>query len=256
MKKQTVFLLPVIILFSLACQFIAPARDGTVISNCADVVTAVRSLQPGEIPQHLFDTGIKQGNEFDANAYFNVLPHVSMQNGYALDYVYPVPDLGGAPILYARPVDEAPFASMDDVPDGLDLGDYRDRLVIEDTEQGYFEYVALSVMASQFYLFWHAQYNDMQIVCNSEDVNTIVASISYESFGIPLDAAGKVKARAMNNIEPAVQLTGNNAIVELITFTKWGGFYRQTFTISRAFPHTIVDTQSENIVPYDCGIAF
>ncbi|HET9905099.1 MAG TPA: hypothetical protein VFQ23_00615, partial [Anaerolineales bacterium] len=82
------------------------------------------------------------------------------------------------------------------------------------------------------------------------------ASISYESFGIPLDAAGKVKARAMNNIEPAVQLTGNNAIVELITFTKWGGFYRQTFTISRAFPHTIVDTQSENIVPYDCGIAF
>ena len=60
----------------------------------------------------------------------------------------------------------------------------------------------------------------------------------------------------MKNIEPSMQLTGDNAIVEVILFTKWGGFYRQTYTISRSFPHTIVDLKSENIVLYDCGVAF
>jgi hypothetical protein len=256
MKRRTVFFLLAVFLFSLSCQFLAPAREGTVISNCADIVATVRSIQPGEIPQHLFDTGIKQGNEFDANEYFNVLTHISMQDGYALDYVYPIPDLGGAPILYARAVDQAPYPSMDAVPENTQLPDFREYLQIEDMEQGYFEYVALNVMANQFYLFWHAQYNDMQIVCNSDQVNAIISNISDGSFGIPLDISGQVKARAMTNIEPVVQLTESNATVEVILFTKWGGFYRQTYTISRSFPHTIIDTKSENIVPYDCGIMF
>jgi len=51
-------------------------------------------------------------------------------------------------------------------------------------------------------------------------------------------------------------LTGDIAIVEVITFTKWGGFYRETYTISREVPHRIMDIKQENLVPYDCGIAF
>ena len=39
--------------------------------------------------------------------------------------------------------------------------------MIEDVEQGYFEYVVMDIMANQFYLFWHANYNDTEIVCNS-----------------------------------------------------------------------------------------
>ena len=255
MKKRIVFLLTVIF-FSFSCQFLAPGREDTVIANCAAVVNAVGGVQAVDIPHHLLDTGIKRGDEFEVNQYFTVLDHVSMREGYTLDYVYVNESLGGFPLLYARLESQTPYGSMKDIPENTQLPDFREYLEVRDVEQGYFEYVVLNTMANQFYLDWHALYNDIEIVCNKDEVNAIVADISDGSFGNPLDISGQVKARAMNNIEPVVQLIGDNATVEVITFTKWGGFYRQSYTISRSFPHTIIDTQSENIVPYDCGIMF
>jgi hypothetical protein len=60
----------------------------------------------------------------------------------------------------------------------------------------------------------------------------------------------------MKNIEPSVSLTNDSAVVQVIIFTKWGGFYRYTYTISRSFPHTIKDVYQDNLVPYDCGVMF
>jgi hypothetical protein len=256
MKKQSFFILIVVFVSSLACQFLIPSRTGTVISDCADIVSAVANLQVGDIPQHLFDTGKKQGDEFDVNQYFSVLTHISMQEGYTLDYVYQNDSLGGFPLVYARPADQAPYASVADIPANIELPDFREYLQVEDVEQGYFEFVVLDIMARQFYLFWHANYNDTQIICNRQQVNDIVAQVSSGDFGSAMDLPTQTKARTMRNIEPVVRLTGDIAIVEVVTFTKWGGFYRETYTISRGFPHTILDIKQENVVPYDCGIAF
>ena len=219
-------------------------------------MNAVSGLQLVGMPQHLVDTGTKRGDELDVNQYFTVLTHISMQDGYLLDYVYISESLVGSPLLYARLESQDPYASMEDVPENTQLPDFHEYLEVEDMEQGYFEFVVLNTMANQFYLDWHALYNDAEIVCNSDEVKAIITDISDGSFGNALDISGQVKARAMRNIEPSVQLTGDNAIVEVIIFTKWGGFYRQTYTISRSFPHTIVDLKSENIVLYDCGVAF
>jgi len=254
MKKQTIFLLLLVLTFSLACQFLFPARTGIVISDCADLVASIGEIQSGDIPQHLFDTGRKQGDEIDVNEYFNVLTHVSMRAGYALDYVYQSDSLGGFPLLYARPVDQPPYASIADIPENTPLPDFREFLDVEDVEQGYFEYVILDIMANQFYLSWHANYNDTGIVCNRRDVNDIVARVSSGDFGIPMDLVQQTKARAMKNVEPVISLTGDVANVEVVTFTKWGGFYRLTYTISRGVPHTIMDVKQENLVPYDCGV--
>ena len=256
MKKQSYFILFVVLVFSLACQFLIPSRTGTVIFDCAQIVSAMGGLQPGEVPEQLFNTGIKQGDEFDVNEYFNVLTHISMQEGFTLDYVYQNDSLGGYPIMYARPVDQVPYASVTDIPENTQLLDFREHLQVEDVEQGYFEYAVMDIMASQFYLFWHANYNDTQIVCNRQQVNDIVSQVSSGDFGVAMDFPAQTKARTLRNIEPVVRLTGDTATVEVITFTKWGGFYRYTFTISRSFPHTILDIKQENIVPYDCGIAF
>jgi hypothetical protein len=256
MKKQIILPLLVLFISSLACQFLIPSRTGTMISNCAEVVSGVANLQAGEIPQNLFDTGKKQGNEFDVSQYFNVLTHISMQDGYTLDYVYQNDGLGGYPLLYARPVDQVPYGSIADIPENTQLPDFREYLEVEDVEQGYFEYVVMDIMASQFYLFWHANYNDLEIVCNRSEVNDLVTQVSSGDFGAAMDLPAQTKARTMRDIEPVVLLTGDVAIVEIITFTNWGGFYRYTYTISRGFPHTIVDLKQENIVPYDCGIMF
>ena len=256
MKKQKIFILLVVFVFSLACQFLFPAREGTVISNCADLVSAVGGIQPGDIPQHLLDTGTKQGSEFDANEYFTVLTHISMREGYALDYVYLSDGLGGSPVLYARRADQAAYASMEDVPQNTQLPDFHEYLEVEDVEGGYFEYVLMDIMANQFYLFWHANYNDTEIVCNRGDVNDIISAVSSGDFGYKLDLLQQTRARAMRNIEPVVNLTDDSANVQVITFTKWGGFYRLTYSISRSLPHTIIDVKEENLVPYDCGVMF
>ena len=238
--KKRIIALTLTLAISLACQVFAPPteRDGMVISDCAAKVRAVIEIQPTKIPQALLETGIKQGDEFNANDYFKVLTHISMQEGYSLDYVY-----------------QPPYASMEDVPENTELGNYRDRLEIEDVEQGYFEAVVMQIMARQFYLNWHANYNDAEIVCDREAADAIIEGINSGDFGYKLDAKQKAQARAMTNIEPAVTLTGDSAIVEVVIFTKWGGFFRQTYTISRSFPHTF-EVKEENLVEYDCGIMF
>ena len=256
MKKPTIFVLLIVFASSLACQFLFPARSGAVISSCAELVSAIANLQSGDIPRHLSDTGKKQGGEFDVNQYFDVLTHLSMREGYALDYVYQNDDLGGYPLLYARPLDQTSYASPADIPLNAELPDFHDYLEVEDVEQGYFEYVVMDIMARQFYLFWHANYNDTEVVCNRQEVNDIVERVSSGDFGYAMDPGQQTKARAMRNIEPIVNLKGDIATVEFITFTKWGGFYRETYTINRSFPHTIIDVKQQNIVPYDCGVMF
>jgi hypothetical protein len=41
-----------------------------------------------------------------------------------------------------------------------------------------------------------------------------------------------------------------------VVFTKWGGFLRVTFTISRDFPRRVFDAEAETLVAYDCGVMF
>ncbi|MDQ2691551.1 MAG: hypothetical protein M3Y68_05940 [Chloroflexota bacterium] len=256
MKRQTIFLLLTAVVLSLSCQFLFPAQSGTVISNCAEIVFNVARLQSGDIPDHLLETSTKRGDEFDPNQYFAVLTHVSMREGYVLDYVYQSDDLGAYPILYARPVDQASYPSPADIPNGTELPAFQDHLAVDDTEQGYFEYVVLDMMANQFYLYWHAHYNDYEIVCNQDEVNEIVEQVSSGDFGMAMDPVQQARARALRNIEPTVSLNGDAATVQWVTFTKWGGFYRETYTISREFPHAIIDIKHDNVVPYDCGVAF
>jgi hypothetical protein len=256
MKKQTIFPLIAVLIFSLACQFLTPSRPGTTISNCAQIVSKVSHLQAGAIPQHLFETGTKKGDEFDVHQYFDVLTHIAMQDGYALDYVYQIDSLGGYPLLYAHSADQTPYASVAAIPENTQLPDFQEYLTVDDTEQGYFEYVVMDIMAGQFYLYWHANYNDTQIVCNRQQMYDIVAQVNTGDFGAAMETAQQAKVRTLRNIPPVVQLTGDSATVEVVVFTKWGGFYRYTYTISRGLPHTIVDLKQENLVPYDCGIMF
>jgi hypothetical protein len=258
MKKYMIVLVSIGFLISLACQALAPKqtdRDGTVIADCASIVRAMDELQQRDPPKQLMETGIKQGDEFDANEYFKVLSHLSMQEGYTLDYFYASDFLGSSPYLYSRPVDQTPYASSTDFPGGPALGNYYDHIEMKDVEQGYFEYVVMNIMAPQFYLVWHANYNDTQIVCEREAADAIVEQINAGDFGMKMDATQQAQIRSLANIEPLVKLTGDSAVVEIVTFTKWGGFFRRTYTISRAFPHT-VEMKEENVVEYECGIMF
>ena len=64
-------------------------------------------------------------DEFDMNQYFNALTHISMREGYALDYIYQTADLGGYLLLYALPVDQVSYASASNIPEAKEWPDFR-----------------------------------------------------------------------------------------------------------------------------------
>jgi hypothetical protein len=261
MNKFPVLALTALITAALACQAILPTQPSTDTTDlgCRDTITAINKLQNNLTwPQYFGEENpAKQGGEFDPNRYFEAFTHLRMEEGYVLDYVYHQDGMGGYPLLYARPADQESYATEADYLEaGADQGNYLAFVVPQDSPEGYFEYAAFAMLANQFYLDWHANYNDWQVLCGKEDVENIIQGLSgKDTFGIPMTAAQKREARAIESPEPSVELGAENAIVKLLVFTKWGGFYRRTLTISRA-DHAILDEGDDPLVEYDCGIMF
>jgi hypothetical protein len=261
MKKFPALALIVLIAVMLACQAVFPTRPPAETSDlgCRQTIAAVNGLRSNlTFPQYFGEENpTKQGGEFDPNRYFEAFSHLRVQEGYVLDYVYHQDGMGGYPLLYARPTDQVPYATEADyLAAAVDRSDYLMLVLPQDSPEGYFEYAAFATLANQFYLDWHANYNDWQVLCGKADVEEIIQSFEGEDpFGIPMTVAQKRQARAIEDPQPSVELTDEIAIVKMLVFTKWGGFYRRTLTIRRA-DHFIVDQQDEPLVEYDCGIMF
>jgi hypothetical protein len=252
MKHLNYLLIPVLLL--AAC---GPAPTGKTVSACGEYLKAMYALKGGlEFPANFqTENPVKTGSEFDVMQYFTVLDHLSMELGYVLDYVYHYDGMGGYPVLYAYPTGQAPYATEADLAAAGKTPNYLDYVRADDTPESYFQFVLLAIMGNQFYLNWHANYNDSQFVCDKADVGNIVASLDG-SFGQRMPLGAQVRARMLQGVEPSVVLSEQTVEVRLVTFTKWGGFYLTTYTLSRSSPHTIQDVQDKNLVPYDCGVMF
>ncbi len=245
-----------VILFLLSSCGPSFQVDGSV-SSCRQTVDAISSLTGGlELPAN-FQTNnpVKKGGEFDVMQYFSVLDHLTLQTGYILDYVYHYDGMGGNPILYVRPASKPPYSREADLAAAGETSSYLDYIQVDDTAESYFQLAVLSMMGSQFYLYWHANYSDSQIICEKVDITDIVNSLDGD-FGYPISPISRIRAALLSGVDPVVNIGERSAEVRIKTFTRWGGFYQQIFTISRSMPHTILEVQEKNLVPYDCGVLF
>jgi hypothetical protein len=252
--KNITFLVIILLLLSSCVPVVE--KTGS-ISNCRQTVDAISALTAGlDIPANLQSSDpVKKGGEFDVMQYFNVLDHLAMRPGYVLDYIYHFDGMGGLPIMYVRHASQPPYASESDLATAGETSSYLDYIQIDDTPESYFQLALLSVMGSQFYLYWHANYNDSQIICARVDVPDVVTGLDGD-FGYPISLIGRIRTAFLRNVGPFVELGVQSAKVRLITFTRWGGFYQQIFTISRSSPNTIQGVQENNLVPYDCGVMY
>lgn len=225
--------------------------------DCMTVVEGMRSLQIDlAIPDHFMDeVPVRTGTEFDPNQYFTVLTHLSMSPGMTLDYIYHRDGLGAFPILYARPLDQPRFATEAEMAAAGVSADYLAAVQTDGSAQGYFEWAVLALMGNQFYLDWHASYNDTRLVCSRQDAIEIARSLD-DGFGRPMSPLSRLRIRFLSGLEPAVEIGEQTVQVRLVTFSRWGGFSRLTISIERTFPHTILDVQEDILIPYDCGIRF
>ena len=210
------------------------------------------------MPQHLTrEDATRTAEDFDVMNYFSVLKHLSLEPGFVLDYVYYFDGMGGHPVLYVRPGDQPAFETYAAYMRGVD-GDtaghaYLDSIHVDDTPEGFFELVTLDVMGSQFYLFWHAGYNDRRILCTRDAADQVIKA--SDRSGAPMDNKTQTKALKLD-FEPQVTMGDETVEVQVVTFSLWGGFRQEIYTIHRAFPHTILDISHKDLVPFDCGIRF
>jgi hypothetical protein len=108
-------------------------------------------------------------------------------------------------------------------------------------------------MGAQFALFWHANYNDAEIVCTKKSIKDILQRNDKPFYHFDWDFKSCAK-----RIDPApsVSLEAGKAIVRVVTFTKWGGFIEHKFHVSRQFPHKIINDDKKVLVYYDCGVMY
>lgn len=220
-----------------------------------------------------FNTMIKGEGWFDINDYFNVLSHIAMQDGYVLDYVYYDYGSGGHPLVYARARGQKPFENYiefkvvyrelfpSSVPDNL-VGFVKDKtntasenkIIIDDSKEGFFEYVVLQMIGGQYYLNWHSFYTDIQIICDPFVVDNIVEELKiWDVQALPAETIEKAY---LLDYEPVIVFHRDTVEVSVMTFSKWGGFVRMTTVVNRKYPHTIIDVQEETILEYYCGLSF
>jgi hypothetical protein len=228
---------------------------------------------PTSIPANLTTDGLKTGGEFDVNTYFSVLTHLSMEPGYVLDYVYLVAGNAGGPILYIRKASSAPFKTYEEYrlathatprPDNdqsmiwlvKDEPDQKagSEIKIDGTDEGYFEYALLQTIGNQLYLYGSAQVNDKRLVCVSTEREKIFTEIKNAGLN-PMDAAFLKSARAID-LQPVVKVQDTYMLVQFVTFTGSGGFFRVSYLIAHDYPHTIFSYNNEVLLAYQSGKAY
>jgi len=241
----------------LACNTLVPgAATPTPRADWSGPLKAVAALQPNDIPDYLLQENPQlHGDEFDPNQYFTALTHVSMEPGYVLDYIYQYDGLGAYPLLFARLADQDPAQAREVFRQSGNTDPFMNHVKTDGTELGYYEWAALALTSSQFYLFWHANYNDAVIVPDGSTLEEIITANSAGDFGQPMDAQTLRDARALS-LEPQISIGSDTVTGKLITFSKWGGFSERTYVLNKEFPHTVVNSDSKVVVPYDCGILF
>lgn len=190
-----------------------------------------------------------RGEAFDVQSYFTVLTNISMQAGYVLDYVYYDFGIGSEPVLLARRTDQTAEEVMASEEDESPL-DYVEHVQINGTKEGFLEYAALHVLGEQFYLRWHACYNDTQIVSSKERAEKIFMPIAWRVPEEERELFPEI------DLVPSIQIGDSVVTVSFLTFSKWGGFEQMTLDIKKDFPHQILREDTETIISYRCSIIF
>ena len=241
-------------------------HDDNETTGWGRAVDDIKSLTRNKpIPGHLIDPDQPLTEDlFDPNQLLVPLHHLHLRSGYVLDFVYHYDGMGGLPFLYARKETQPPFEDFDAYQKAIDdcasstskVGcNYLDYVESDGTEEGYFQWVILRMMGDQFYLNWHANYDDSEIVANKAQLETLIEKLSGDDSGKPLSSAQK-KAAIKIDPAPVVTIDGEIVKVRIVWFTKWGGFYESNITLNSGTPHKVIDTQTQLLVEYDCQILF
>jgi predicted small lipoprotein YifL len=268
------FLLPIVVLGMLAtlagCSYNyaeerppADEPEQAWQNNIDNLTTLFDSLS---FPQHLVSPSpTLQGNEFDVMDIFETLDHLHQADGYLLAYYYHHDGMGGFPVLYTRKTEEEPYLNGDAFalahPECIKPGSnhnecsFIDYVLTDGSSLGYLQLLLLAMSGNQFYLDWHACYNDKRPVATKEAINLLVDSLEDSGLWLPMTGKQAKAARAIDPL-PVVELSEDQVLLRVVWFTRWGGFYESLFRLNSSPPYNIMEEKQNLLLEYDCGVRF
>jgi hypothetical protein len=138
------------------------------------------------------------------------------------------------------------------------VAEYLTHVQTDGTDEGYLQLALLQLLGGQFYLYWHANYNDAQIICNEAELEDLLATSPwYDQDKTLADLLTSTQLRQMRaaDVAPQVEIGDDTVKVRMTFFTHWGGLIEGVWTISRSFPHQ-VELNTQTLVEYESGIMF
>lgn len=248
--------------------------DTLEIDYCKSILKAITQLH--QEADQKFSQILKENKKekiastLNPQAYFTILKHLSLPEGYVLDSVYEYIGGNGSPILYVRKQSDPPFQTAEEYKsraglkklseerkyDQIDkkMKEYQTLIQTDGSPEGFFELAVYSTLAGQYNLMWHANYFDTQVLITQKDIGDIIREINSEGFGVPLSSQQKKEAKKIDPT-PIIEINEDAVDVTLVLFSKWGGFIKRTFTYQKSFPYK-AKVNDQKLVEYDCGVLF
>jgi hypothetical protein len=221
-----------------ACTFEGPSGQPTIRELIA--------LMPKYAVAQRLAEGKRPG-AFDPNCYFAVLRHLSMEEGYVLDWVYAYDGVSGQPMLYARRSDESPAEDILDFKTARGYYNVLEHIIVDGTDAGYTELVILQTIGARFYLVGRAEQDQPPLpYCESGLLDSVVKCLGYMGSD-----THRFLELPLADREPGVVLDDQHAQVWVFSYDyRAGRLLRLTYVFERHFPHTLVDSTSEIVVSH------
>ncbi len=235
----------------------------TIITNeyTSKLFSRFRILESeiGPIPkvfrsEDINNTPRPEGTGFDVNRYLDIFDKIKLKKGIILDYAYHWSFFHGSPCIYTRRIDE-PAISVNEYHKKYHNIEqpYLNDIIIENNAKSFFQLAVFTKVIHQFYLWWHANYNDHHFVVTINFAEEILKSIKRKKglYGISIENRDKLKQLDFNSQVECFEDCGR---VHYIMFSNWIGFYQETATIY--WPKLRIEIKKKTIVSYDCGICY
>ena len=194
----------------------------------------------------LFNENVKKSDsEFKIDHYFDILNNVELEPGWLVDYLYLQQRLDGEPIIIAFPESKkreyqkiinkinynelysnTQDNDLDNIIDNFlnydDVDNYLDHLILDGSEESYFQFVILAKLGTQFALFWHALYNDGEFICTPEVAEKIIKRMNSGKDEMDFMEDDLFDEQLKNiDFEPKINIKEDKAVVRLVFFTEF-----------------------------------
>jgi hypothetical protein len=204
------------------------------------------------------DNVIAVPTTFEITDYFKLFDKLQMENGWNLNYIYVRNIFEGEPVFIllrdTMTIDAflKYYPSYNKISKYHKKNKYLEHIICDGSKESYFQYAVFSLIGKKFGLFWHANYNDLEIVCTMGEINGIFL-LQDDFYHFPKSI---IKEAREIDPRPRVDLLNEEATVRLVTFNGWEGFVEHRIKFQRLFPHTVKSHKKRTLVPFSCGIQF